>query len=197
MAVSTPERIPSTPPPARPAAPPKGRTRKPSAKVLEAQQSLGTRTTALRSAQSSPGSTASQSTQNDRHRTGNYQPHHKCSAKRTAINRITIIAERATTIPHLTLIHPPERKRRSNELGEVAELIAGLKETIAQQSSVIASQNRIIEGVRTDLAAIKAEQQYLKSQNAELYVVVASRVVIFDNSSAHRMKRKQWEDPIG
>jgi len=42
----------------QPAAPPKGRTRKPSAKVLEAQQSLRTRTIAQRSTQNEPPASA-------------------------------------------------------------------------------------------------------------------------------------------
>ena len=45
MAASTPERVSATPPPTQPAAPSKGRPRKPSAKVIEAQQSLRRRTT--------------------------------------------------------------------------------------------------------------------------------------------------------
>src|SRR2546423_2641831 len=64
MATSTPEDIPSTPPPAPPAAPPaappKGRAKKTGAKVLEAQQSLRTRTAGLRSALNKPGTAASQ-----------------------------------------------------------------------------------------------------------------------------------------
>src|SRR4051794_4450918 len=59
MAASTPRRVPITPPPpAQPAAPPKGRTRKASAKVLEAQQSLRTRTSAPRSTQNEPSASA-------------------------------------------------------------------------------------------------------------------------------------------
>ena len=44
MAASTPGRVSATPPPAQPAAPSKGRLKKPSAKVIEAQQSLRKRT---------------------------------------------------------------------------------------------------------------------------------------------------------
>jgi len=43
MAASTPERVSATPPLEPPAAPPRGRTKKPSAKVQEAQQLLRTR----------------------------------------------------------------------------------------------------------------------------------------------------------
>src|SRR5947207_9102213 len=59
MAASTPARAPTTPPPAQPAAPQRGRSRKPSAKVLEAQQSLKTCTIALRSTQKEPSSSLS------------------------------------------------------------------------------------------------------------------------------------------
>jgi hypothetical protein len=48
----------NTTPPVQPAAPPKGRTRKPSAKVLEIQQSLRTRTIAPRSTQNEPTASA-------------------------------------------------------------------------------------------------------------------------------------------
>src|SRR5437763_2891095 len=44
IAASTPGRVSATPPPAQPAAPSKGRLKKPSAKIIEAQQSLRKRT---------------------------------------------------------------------------------------------------------------------------------------------------------
>ena len=47
----------------------------------------------------------------------------------------------------------PEHEDGSTKLGEVVELIASLKETIAQQHSIIANQNDIIGSVRTDLGA--------------------------------------------
>src|SRR6266702_2846870 len=59
MPTSTPDRIPSTTPPAAP----KAHTRKPSAKVLEAQQSLRTRTVTRRSAQTKEHTIAVQATQ--------------------------------------------------------------------------------------------------------------------------------------
>jgi hypothetical protein len=62
----------------------------------------------------------------------------------------------------------PEWEGRAGSLDEFRRLIESLKETIAQQRSIIMSQNSIIESIRTDLTSIKAEQQYLKSQNAEL-----------------------------
>jgi hypothetical protein len=41
-------------------------------------------------------------------------------------------------------------------------LIASLKETIEQQSSIIANQNKIIEDIRHDRATFQSEQQHLK-----------------------------------
>ena len=58
MAASTPERASATPPSTQPAAPSKGRARKPSAKVLEAQQSLRTPSIAPRSIQNEPFASA-------------------------------------------------------------------------------------------------------------------------------------------
>jgi chromosome segregation ATPase len=68
----------------------------------------------------------------------------------------------------------PEYEEGSSQLGEAVKLIASLRETIAQQSSIFASQNSIIESVRTNLAAIEVEQQYLKSQNAKLQETIGS-----------------------
>jgi predicted S18 family serine protease len=56
------------------------------------------------------------------------------------------------------------------QLGESTKLeglIVSLKETIIQQ-------NIIIESFRADLTSIKAEQQYLKSQNTELQETIKS-----------------------
>ena len=61
----------------------------------------------------------------------------------------------------------PERVGGRTGLGEVVEIIASRKETIEQQSS-------ITEIMRTEIAAIKEEQQYLKSQNAELQETIGS-----------------------
>lgn len=63
---------------------------------------------------------------------------------------------------------PRERAERDPVLEEIVILIASLKETIAEQSRTIANKNDIIETVRKELAAIKAEQEYLKGLNAEL-----------------------------
>ncbi|KAF2185895.1 hypothetical protein K469DRAFT_777883 [Zopfia rhizophila CBS 207.26] len=55
--------------------------------------------------------------------------------------------------------HTFRTRKKRHEPGEVAALIANLKETIAQQSSVTTNQNNTIERVRADLAEIKSEQQ--------------------------------------
>ena len=110
MADSTPERVSSTPPLTQPTAPLRGRTRKPSAKVLEAQRSLRTPSITPRLVQNElPAST-----------TDAYD-------------------------------------YEGTSLEEVASLITNLKKTITQQMNVI-----------------KAEQQSLKIQNAELQEEIRS-----------------------
>jgi cell division septum initiation protein DivIVA len=63
---------------------------------------------------------------------------------------------------------------RGTKLDELAWLIANLKETITQQTSIIEKQSSTIENVRADLTGIKEEQQNLKRQNAELQEQVCS-----------------------
>ncbi|KAF2175306.1 hypothetical protein K469DRAFT_684000 [Zopfia rhizophila CBS 207.26] len=141
MATSTPNRIPSTPPPAAPRA----RARKPSAKVLETQQALRTRTTAAQLRQPRTRATAS-------------QPHAEApsSTQQLADHELPPFPTERDSISL-------EREGGRAKLDKVVQLIASLKETIAQQSSIITNQNSIIESIRTDLTAIKAEQQYLKN----------------------------------
>ncbi|KAK7177880.1 2-nitropropane dioxygenase [Paraphaeosphaeria sporulosa] len=67
----------------------------------------------------------------------------------------------------LSLGRAPERG--STGIGELAVLIASLKETITQQSNIIANQNKIIEDIRSDRATFQPEQQHLKDQIAELH----------------------------
>ncbi|KAI9772506.1 MAG: hypothetical protein M1840_000711 [Geoglossum simile] len=66
MAASTPERVSSTPPLTQPAAPSKGRPRKPSAKVLEVQRSLRTRSSASRSIQNKPSTSTTATAASER-----------------------------------------------------------------------------------------------------------------------------------
>ena len=57
--------------------------------------------------------------------------------------------------------------RSYHTVKHVVELIRELKETIAKQSGIIKS-------VKTELAAVKEERRYLKSQNAELQKTIGS-----------------------
>jgi hypothetical protein len=146
MAASTPERVSATPPLDPPAAPPR-RTKKPSAKVQEAQQSLRTR--AQISAQFEQQTTAPQ--------TGLQATQHILPPFPTA---------RVST--------SPEREGGGINRDELYRLIESLKETIAQQSNIITNQNSIIESIRNDLVDIKSEQRSLKKQNAELQKAIRS-----------------------
>ena len=171
MATSSPDPIPTTPPPA----PPKGRTRKASEKVLEAQQSLRTRTTTLRTVQTGHGATGSQPEEAE-------EPSIVVQTPRDVL----------PSFPTSRVSGLPERAGSSIRIEEIAELLVSLKETIAQQSSIIASQNGIIESVKSDLAAIKTEQQYLKSQNAELQETIASLRAQLDTISVSPPSTQTW-----
>lgn len=161
MAYATPDRIPSTPP----AAPLRARTKKPSSKVLETQQSLRARTTGGRSTQTEQRTTTPQPTPQTI-----LQPvfHHAIPIASQAQHPELPVGNTGRA----SALH--ERGERDPVLKEIVALIASLKETIAEQSRTIANKNDIIETMRTDLAAIKAEQGYLKSQNAELQEAVGS-----------------------
>lgn len=119
MATSTPGRKSPQVPPAAPR-----RTRKPSAKVLEVQQSLGTRTKAQRSAQNEAETIVVRSTQ-DEPPPDAPQP----------------TQDELPPFPTARAAIYPEHERGSAKLEEAAKLIAGLKETIAQQSSIIGPQH--------------------------------------------------------
>src|SRR3954467_4715680 len=108
MAPSTPGRDPSTPP-----APTRGRARKPSAKVLEAQQSLRTRTTLLQTIQTRNGTAESQLSQNDEE-TIAVQPRH----------------DELQWGPTGSLSSLREQAGDSSKLERLVELIASLNETI-------------------------------------------------------------------
>ncbi|PVH92755.1 hypothetical protein DM02DRAFT_266394 [Periconia macrospinosa] len=158
MASPTLERDPSTPPPA----PHPGRTRKPSAKVLEAQRSLRTRTT-TRSQQTGTG-TGTAAVQ---------PPHHEEHPNTSQLVQYELPAYAAEQSSL-----PVESGGQGNVLQQLMDLIVGLRETIAQQSNVIANQNSTMESIRSNMESnmegIKAEQQYLKNQNAELQETIGS-----------------------
>lgn len=162
MAASTPRRVPTTPPsPAPPAAPPKGRTRKPSAKVLETQQSLRTRTITRQSAQNKEHTFAVRATQQTARLTT------KPAAPQATLHKLPLFltAER----PNL-----PKRRGGDNSSNKLGRLIASLTETIAQQSRIITSQSSIIKSIRNNLADIKSEQQRFRNQYTKLQEVVFS-----------------------
>jgi hypothetical protein len=161
MATSTPDRssaiTPLDPPPA-----PKGRARKPSAKVLETHQALRKRNSTLRSAQNEDHITVAV------HRTAP-------QATQNALPPSPAAQESAF----------PEWRGRAGSFGEFGRLIESLKETIGQQSS-------IIESIRDDLISINAEQQYLKSQNAELQETIASLREQLDGISVTPPTTQTW-----
>jgi hypothetical protein len=128
MADSTPERVSSTPPLTQPTAPLRSRTRKPSAKVLEAQRSLRTPLIASRPTQNEPPASATDT----------------CDYEGTSLE-------------------------------EVASLITNLKKTITQQMNVI-----------------KAEQQSLKIQNAELQEEIRSLRTQLDTFSVSPPSTQTW-----
>jgi hypothetical protein len=72
-----------------------------------------------------------------------------------------------------------------SNLNELARLIATLKDTITQQSS-------IIETVRADLTAVKSEQQDLKNQNAQLQEEIRSLQTQLSAYSASIPTPRSW-----
>lgn len=140
----------------------------PSARVLEAQQSLGTRTTAPRTTRSRSGATILQPTQNEPPSTAPQGRQNELPPFPTARESVS-----------------PERVGGRTGQGEVVQLIASLKETIVQQSS-------IIESMRTDIAAIKEEQQYLKNQNNELQETIGSLRAQLDTISITPPSTQTW-----
>ncbi|KAF2726415.1 hypothetical protein EJ04DRAFT_557947 [Polyplosphaeria fusca] len=146
---STPRRVPTTPPsPSQPVAASKSRIRKPSAKVLEAQQSLRTRTATRRLAQDDEHTIAVRAPQ----RTG--QPAAPQVTQEEAPARLI------RTRPVLS-----EGETRVDGSNELARLVASLTETIAQQSRIITAQSSVIENIRNDLAVIRTDQQRFETQH--------------------------------
>ncbi|KAH0555915.1 hypothetical protein GP486_006140 [Trichoglossum hirsutum] len=131
-ATSTSGRVSATPPQDPPDAP--RRTRKPSTKVLQVQQALGTRTST---------------------RTQRLTQHENESSPPDTDRQPT----------------SPEQGETNTKLEEIVELIASLRETIAQQ-------NR-------ELTAIKAEQRVLKNQNQQLQQAVESVRTQLETCSAN------------
>lgn len=151
--------------------------RKPSAKVLEAQQSLRTQTATGQPRQSRTRATASQQLQTEA-AWDTQQPTHD--------DLLPVPIDGNTT--HDT-IHV-EARGRSTRRDDVAQLIASLKDIIVQQ-------NATIESFRTELEDIKANQQYLKNQNAELQETVESLRAQLDTLLVEPPSTQTWASVVG
>jgi hypothetical protein len=171
MAASDSDYDPSTPPPA-----PAKRTRKQTAKALEAQQLPTTRTARL--VQAGSGATASQLLQNDELANTQRRPtHHELPS--FPDRRIPLTPDGAT-------------EGGDARIGEVAVLFASLKEMIVQQNSIIANQNQIIEDIRSDRVTFRAEQQNLKNQIVELQETIGSLRTQLDTLSIEPPSTQTW-----
>ena len=133
MVTSTPERVSATPPLATPAAPPRGRTRKPSAKVLEAQQSLKTRTIAPRSTQNGlpPFPTASVSVSPERE------------------GRSTNLEEIARLITNLKEIITQQSSIITNQNSIIESVRTDLVEIKSEQQSLKSQYAKLQEEIRS------------------------------------------------
>jgi hypothetical protein len=171
MAASDSDYDPSTPPQA-----PAKRTRKRTAKALEAQPLATTRTARL--AQAGSGATASQLPQND-------EPAN--TQRRTTQHELPSFPTR-----RISLTPDGANGGGYAGIGELAALIASLKETIAQQNSIIANQNKIIEDIRSDRATFQAEQQHLKDQIVELQETIGSLRTQLDTLSIEPPSTQTW-----
>ncbi|KAL5372873.1 hypothetical protein PMIN06_012896, partial [Paraphaeosphaeria minitans] len=138
MAPSDSDYEPSTPPP-----PQDKRTRRRTAKALDALQQLPATRAAATVPQRPQNGEAERTQQRLTH---DGLPHFPTG-------RVLLSSER-------------EREPEGSDTGlsQLAVLVASLKETIAQQSSIIANQNKIIEDIRRDRATFQSEQQHLKDQ---------------------------------
>ncbi|KAK7178590.1 hypothetical protein PSPO01_15353 [Paraphaeosphaeria sporulosa] len=170
MAASDSDYHPSTPPPA-----PAKRTRKRTVKVLETEilQQLPTIRVAAQPAQGGSRATALQLTQNE---PGSTQQHRAQDELPPSVS--------------LSLGRAPARG--STGIGELAVLIASLKETITQQNNIIANQNKIIEDIRSDRATFQSEQQHLKDHIAELQETIGSLRAQLDTLSIEPPSTQTW-----
>ena len=166
MAPSDSDYEPSTPPP-----PPDKRTRRRTTKALEALQQLpATRSVA----------TVPQRPQNgEAERTQQRLTHDGLPPFPTG--RVSLSSERGR-----------EPEGSNTGLGQLTVLIASLKETIEQQSSIIANQNKIIEDIRHDRATFQSEQQHLKDQIAELQETIGSLRTRLDTVSIEPPSTQSW-----
>ncbi|KAL5398325.1 hypothetical protein PMIN03_012795 [Paraphaeosphaeria minitans] len=166
MAPSDSDYEPSTPPP-----PPDKRTRRRTAKALDALQQLPATRAAATVPQRPQNGEAERTQQRLTH---DGLPHFPTG-------RVSLSSERER-----------EPEGRDTGLGQLAVLIASLKETIAQQSSIIANQNKIIEDIRRDRATFQSEQQHLKDQIAELQETIGSLRTRLDTVSIEPPSTQSW-----
>ncbi|KAF9728557.1 zinc knuckle [Paraphaeosphaeria minitans] len=166
MAPSDSDYEPSTPPP-----PQDKRTRRRTAKALDALQQLPATRAAATVPQRPQNSEAERTQQRLTH---DGLPHFPTG-------RVLLSSER-------------EREPEGSDtgLGQLAVLVASLKETIAQQSSIIANQNKIIEDIRRDRATFQSEQQHLKDQIAELQETIGSLRTRLDTVSIEPLSTQSW-----
>jgi hypothetical protein len=152
MAASTPGRVSATPPPAQPAAPSKGRLKKPSAKVIEAQHSLRKRTatTAPRPTQDEllPFPTASVSVSPERERIN------------TSLEEVAVlIANLKETIAQQNSVITNQSSIITNQSSIIESVRADLAEIKSEQRS-LKTQNaelqEVIHTLRTQLDTLSA-----------------------------------------
>jgi hypothetical protein len=174
MASSDSDYHPTTPPPA-----PAKRTRTRTAKALEALQQLpAARALAGPSTRIEGRATAVQLSQNDGSNGTQHHPAHDEPPPSPARGAAAAAGR--------------VRDGSIGGIGELAELIASLQVTIAQQNSIITNQNRIIEGIRSDHAAFQAEQQHLKDQIAKLQDTIGSLRAQLDTISIEPPSTQTW-----
>ena len=170
MAPSDSDYEPSTPPP-----PPDKRTRRRTTKALEALQQLP----ATRSVATVPQRPQNGEAERTQQRTQQRTTHDGLPP--FPVGRASLSSERGR-----------ELEGSDTGLGQLAVLIASLKETIEQQSSIIANQNKIIEDIRRDRATFQSEQQHLKDQIAELQETIGSLRTRLDTVSIEPPSTQSW-----
>ncbi|KAF2259258.1 hypothetical protein CC78DRAFT_586169 [Lojkania enalia] len=174
MATSDSDHNPSTPPPA-----PAKRTRRRTTKAPDIlQQPPTTRATASRSIQAERRAIVLLSPQNEE--PNGIQQHPE---------------QHELPLPHTGRVSTSSRQALDGDstgIGELAELIASLKQTIVQQNNIIANQNKIIEDIQSDRATFRAEQQNLKDQIVELRETICSLQTQLNTRSTEAPSRHTW-----
>jgi hypothetical protein len=140
MAASTPERVPATPPLTQPAAPSKGRPRKPSAKVIEVQRSLRTRSTASRSIQNEPSASATAASEREGRETNLEEVVSLITnLKETITQQISIIANQNSVIDGFRADLAEIKSEQQSLKNQNAELQEEIRSLQAQLNAFSAS----------------------------------------------------------